>query len=45
MEKLIDLLLDEKMRKKQAIMGLERMGPKGASKRIAEYIKFNFLSQ
>ena len=44
-KKLIDLLLDEKMRKKQAIIGLERMGPKGASKRIVEYLNFNFLSQ
>ena len=43
--KLIDLLLNEKMRKNQAIIGLERMGPKGASKRIVEYINFNFLSQ
>ena len=45
MKKLIYLLLDEKMRKKQAIIGLERMGPKGASKRIVEYLNFNFLSQ
>ncbi len=45
MKKLIDLLLDEKMRKRQAIMGLERMGPKGASERIVDYINFNFLSQ
>ena len=45
MKKLIYLLLDEEMRKKQAIVGLERMGPKGASKRIVEYINFNFLSQ
>ena len=45
MKKLIDLLLDEKMRKRQAIMGLERMGPKGASEKIVEYINFNFLSQ
>ena len=45
MKNLIDLLLDEKMRKQQAILGLERMGPKGASKRIVEYLNFNFLSQ
>ena len=44
-KKLIDLLLDEKMRKKQAITGLERMGPKGASKKIVDYINYNFLSQ
>ena len=43
-KKLIDLLLDEKIRKKQAIIGLERMGPKGASKKIVEYINLNFLS-
>ena len=43
--KLIDLLLDKKMRKKQAIIGIERMGPKGASKKIVEYLNFNFLSQ
>jgi len=44
-KKLLDLLLDEKMRKKQAITGLERMGPRGASKKIVEYINLNFLSQ
>jgi len=44
-KKLIDLLLDEKIRKKQAIVGLERMGSKGASQLIAEYINLNFLSQ
>ncbi len=43
-KKLIDLLLDEKKREKQAIIGLERMGPKGASKKIVEYINFNFLA-
>ena len=42
---LIDLLLDEKMRKKQAVVGLERMGSKGASAKIVEYINLNFLSQ
>ena len=44
-QKLIDLLLDERIRKKQAILGLERMGPRGASQKIVDYINLNFLSQ
>jgi len=44
-KKLIDLLLDDEIRKKQAIVGVERMGPRGASQVIAEYINLNFLSQ
>ena len=43
-KKLIDLFLDKEMRKKQAIVGLERMGQKGASQKIVEYIDLNFLS-
>ena len=44
-KKLIDLLKDDELRKKQACIGLERMGPKGASEKIVDYINLNFLSQ
>ena len=43
-KKLIDLLLDANIRDKQCRIGLERMGPKGASKKIVKYLNKNFLS-
>ena len=41
-KKLINLLLNEKDRLKQGAIGMKRMGGKGGSQRIVDYINFKF---